>query len=53
MRSLLAQELAGQIVDEVQPVAAAQTTDLWVPLGSSSGAAGSQCCTFIPVWGHL
>jgi hypothetical protein len=32
---------------------AAQTTDLWVPLGSSSDATGSQCCTFIPVCGHL
>jgi hypothetical protein len=27
--------------------------DLCVPLGSSLSVAGSECCTFIPVCGHL
>jgi hypothetical protein len=32
---------------------AAQTTDPCVALTASSDTAGSQCCTFIPVCGHL
>jgi hypothetical protein len=32
---------------------AAQTTDPCVALDASSDTAGSQCCTFIPVCGHL
>ena len=31
---------------------ATQTTGEWLSF-ASSGASASQCCTFIPVWGHL
>jgi len=31
---------------------AGQITGEWLSL-APSGASSSQCCTFIPVWGHL
>jgi hypothetical protein len=50
--SVLAQQLAGFLMDEMKP-GAGETDHGDIGLGSSSGeVAGSQGCTFVPSRGH-